>query len=224
MKILVVEDDKEINDFLVKSLKSECFEVERSFDGKQGYKMASENDYDLIVLDLNMPKLNGDQICVLLRSSNITTPIIILTVEKDVDEKVRLLNSGADDFLSKPFSLIEFIARVKVLLRRPKMITNDVIVIDDLIIDPQKHQVIRAGKELELTFKEFELLQFLASNRGYVVSRGKIIEHVWDMNADLFSNSIEVHIFNLRKKIDKKGMKRLIHTIPNRGYKIEIKL
>lgn len=223
MKLLIIEDNKEISEFLVSSMRAECFEVDFALDGQKGYKMAEDNDYDLIILDLNLPKLNGDQICSLLRASGITIPILILTVESDIDDKVRLLNSGADDYMTKPFSLKELIARVKSLLRRPKLVRQEVIVIDDLVIDSQKQLVIRAGREIDLTYKEFELLEFLAANRGYVLSRGKIIEHVWDMNADLFSNSIEVHVFNLRRKIDRKGLKRLIHTIPNRGYKIDVK-
>jgi len=224
MKLLIIEDNKEINEFLTSSLKAECYEVDSCLDGKEGITMASENDYDLLILDLNLPKLNGDQICSLLRGDGLSLPILILTVESNVDDKTRLLNSGADDYMTKPFSIKELIARVKALLRCPKIIKDDVIVVDDLIIDIQKHRVIRGGKEVDLTFKEFELLEYLACNQGYVLSRGKIIEHVWDMNADLFSNSIEVHIFNLRKKIDQEGMKRLIHTIPNRGYKIEVKI
>ncbi len=223
MKLLIIEDNKEINDFLTSSLRAECYEVDSCLDGKKGMTMGSENDYDLLILDLNLPKLNGDQICSLLRSDGQTIPILILTVESDIDNKARLLNSGADDYMTKPFSIKELIARVKALLRRPKLIKDDVIVVDDLVIDIQKHKVTRGEKEIELTFKEFELLEYLASNQGYVLSRGKIIEHVWDMNADLFSNSIEVHIFNLRKKIDQDGLKRLIYTIPNRGYKMEVK-
>ena len=223
MKLLVIEDNKEVNEFLVSSLRAECFEVDFALDGRKGYKMSQENDYDLIILDLNLPKLNGDQICSLLRADKVTTPILILTVEMDVDDKVRLLNCGADDYMTKPFLLKELVARVKALLRRPKIVRQNIIEVDNLVVDVQKHQVTRDGKEIDLTYKEFELLEFLASNQGYVLSRGKIIEHVWDMNADLFSNSIEVHIFNLRKKVDKKGWRKLIYTVPNRGYKLDIK-
>ncbi|HPH78541.1 MAG TPA: response regulator transcription factor [bacterium] len=223
MKILIVEDNKELNEFLVNSLKAECYEVDAAQDGQKGLKMAQDNEYDLLMLDLNLPKVNGDQICSLIRSEKVSTPILILTVETDVADKVRLLNSGADDYMTKPFSLEELVARVKAMLRRPKIMKADVIEIDNLIIDVKKHKVTRGDKEINLTFKEFELLEYLAANQGYVITRGKIIEHVWDMNADLFSNSIEVHVFNLRKKIDKKGEKRLIHTVPNRGYKLELK-
>jgi DNA-binding response OmpR family regulator len=197
--------------------------VDSAMDGQKGLKMVQENEYDLLILDLNLPKVNGDQICALMRAEKISTPILILTVETDVTDKVRLLNSGADDYMTKPFSLEEIIARVKAMLRRPKIMKADVMEIDNLVIDVKRHRVTRAGKEINLTYKEFELLEYLAANQGYVITRGRIIEHVWDMNADLFSNSIEVHVFNLRKKVDQKGEKRLIHTIPNRGYKLELK-
>lgn len=222
MKILIVEDDDELREYLQMALKSEGFETDVASNGLDGLNLARTHEYDLILLDYILPKINGDKICELLRQEKKVTPILCLSVRDEVKDVVGLLNLGADDYLAKPFSLDELLARVQALLRRPSMACADIIEIDDLTIDISKHQVLRGTKLINLTNKEFSLLEYLARNQGYVVSRSRIIENVWDMNADLFSNSIEVHVFNLRKKINLCGYQPLIHTVSGRGYKLEL--
>jgi len=149
-------------------------------------------------------------------------PILMLSVVSGIETKVSLLDAGADDYLTKPFSLSELLARIRALLRRPKELKTDVFKLDNLVLDTKKHIALRDNKKIYLTAKEYALLELLLRNEGAVTSRGMILEHVWDMNADPFSNSIEVHISNLRSKIDTKNQKKLIYTIPGRGYKIDI--
>ncbi|MFA4995617.1 MAG: response regulator transcription factor [Patescibacteria group bacterium] len=222
MKILLIDDDESIRNFLKSALESECFEVDLAEDGEKGSFLSRTNDYDVIICDYSLPKKNGQQICEEIRKDEKDTPILMLSVEGESQMKADLLNIGADDYLTKPFSLEELLARVRALLRRPNQIKNDILKIDDLIIDTKKHLVKRGEKEIYLTMKEFMLLEYLMRSRGAVQSRAIILEHVWDMNADLFSNTIEAHISNLRRKIDTKGKNKLIHTIPGRGYKIDI--
>lgn len=221
MKVLVIDDDKNISSFLKKALEEERFETDIAENGKDGIFLATTNQYDLIICDFVMPEKNGDEVCKTLRTEGITLPILMLSVKSEPNQKADLLNCGADDYLTKPFSLEELIARVRALLRRPSQIKSEIIKIDDLVIDPEKHQVTRGNKNIYLTLKEFMLLEYLAQYPGVVMSRGKIIKHVWDMNADLFSNTIEAHISNIRKKIDLPGHTKLVHTISGRGYKID---
>ena len=219
MRILVIEDEKEINAFLKLSLESECFIVDVAEDGERGSFLARTNEYDVIILDNILPKKIGLDVCKEIRASGKTTPIIVLSVKSETTTKVDLLNAGADDYLIKPFSLDELLARIRALLRRPQQIEDEILEIDDLSLDTKRHTVKRATKEIYLTRKEFILLEYLMKNRSIVLSRGMILEHVWDMNADPFSNTIESHILSLRRKIDAKG-KKLIQTVPGRGYKI----
>ncbi len=216
-----MEDEKEILSFLKKSLEAEHFVVDAAKDGEKGSYLARTNDYDLIVLDNVMPKKNGLEVCKDIRRDGKSVPILILSVKTETTTKVDLLNAGADDYLTKPFSLDELLARIKALLRRPKQIENEILQIDDLILDSNKSTVRRGNQEIYLTRKEFILLQYLMKNQGIVLSRSMIMEHVWDMSADPFSNTIESHILSLRKKIDAKGKKKLIHTISGRGYKLD---
>lgn len=222
MRILVVDDDKTITNFLKKALEEECFEVDVANDGQRGGFLAKTNDYDLVILDYNLPAKNGREICEELRKENLPTKILMLSVETESHKKADLLNLGADDYVAKPFSFEELSARIRALLRRPEELKTDVFKIDDLVIDGKKHVVTRSDKKIYLTVKEFMLLEYLAKNSGNVVSRGMILEHVWDMNADPFSNTIEAHISNLRRKIDASHKKKLIHTVPGRGYKLDI--
>lgn len=221
MRILLIDDDKAIRGFLKSALESECFEVDAAEDGEKGSFLGRTNDYDAIICDYSLPKKNGLQICEEIRKDGKDTPILMLSVEGESHTKAELLNIGADDYLTKPFSLEELLARVRALMRRPNQIKNDILKIDDLIVDTKRHLVHRGEKEIYLTMKEFMLLEYLMRSRGTVQSRAIILEHVWDMNADLFSNTIEAHISNLRRKIDTKGKAKLIHTIPGRGYKID---
>ena len=221
MRILVIEDDADIRSMLAFHLKAIAFAVDTIDCGEKGARMAQTNEYDLIVMDYMLPKKNGREICKELRESGKTMPIIMLSVRSATGDKVELLNCGADDYLSKPFSFEELHARAKALLRRPKEMHQPELRIGDLVINTEKQQVTRAGKELYLTRKEFSLLDYLARNKDKVVSRGMIMEHVWDIESDPFSNTIEAHILNLRKKLGQRKTK-LIHTVPGRGYKLGI--
>lgn len=220
MHILIVEDEREINDFLRVSLEAECFAVDTAFDGDRGSYLGRTNEYDLIILDNVLPIKEGREACKEIRESGKTTPIIMLSVKSETVTKVDLLNAGADDYMTKPFSLEELLARMRALLRRPKQIESEVLSLEDLIVDTKRHMVKRGGREVYLTRKEFVLLTYLLKNAGAAMSRGMIMEHVWDMNIDPFSNTLESHILSLRKKIDIKSKKKLIRTVPGIGYKV----
>ncbi len=221
MRILLIEDEKGIVDFLKPSLEAEPFVVDIAIDGERGSYLGRTNDYDLIVLDNILPKKNGLEVCKEIRKAGKTLPILVLSVKTETITKIELLNAGADDYLSKPFSLEELRARIRALLRRPKQIESEILTINDLTLDMKRCAVRRGKKEIYLTRKEFMLLEYLIRNPGIVLSRGMIMEHVWDMNADPFSNTIESHILSLRRKINFPGKKKLIHTISGRGYKID---
>ena len=221
MRILVVEDDPKINEFLKISLESEYFVVDTTFDGEEGVYLGTTNDYDVIILDFMLPRNTGLDICKELRTRNIKTPIIGLSVKSETVNKIGFLNAGADDYLTKPFSFEELVARIRALLRRPKELQSDILEIGDLELDCKRHIVKKNGQEVYLTRKEFLLLEYLMRNRGTVLSRGMILEHVWDMNADPFSNTIETHIMTLRRKLDSERHARLIQTVPGIGYRFD---
>jgi DNA-binding response OmpR family regulator len=221
MRILVVEDEEGIASFLKAGLESEYFAVDIAEDGEKGSYLARTNEYDIIILDNMLPIKNGQEVCDDIRKSGKTTPIIMLSARSELGIKVDLLNRGADDYLTKPFSLEELLARIRALLRRPTALSSEVLSTDTLVVDTKQHSVKRGEKEIYLTKKEFMLLELLLKKKGTVVSRGTIMEHVWDMNVDPFSNTIESHILNLRKKIAIKGERELISTLPGIGYKIE---
>lgn len=220
MHILVVEDEREISDFLRVNMEAECFAVDTAFDGETGSFMARTNNYDLIILDNILPKKEGREACKEIRAAGKTVPIIMLSIKSETVTKVDLLNAGADDYMTKPFSFTELLARMRALLRRPKEIEDEILTISDLVIDIRRHTVRRANKEIYLTRKEFVLLSYLLQNAGSAMSRGMIMEHVWDMQMDPSSNTIESHILSLRKKIDAKSKKKLIKTVSGIGYKI----
>lgn len=221
MRILIVEDDPKINDFLKISLESEYFAVDTASDGEQGLSLALDNEYDVIILDSMLPYKEGLEVCRELRRQSVRTPIIGLSVKSETVNKVAFLNAGADDYLTKPFSFEELTARIRALLRRPKDVLSETIEVCGLELDSKRHIVKKDHKEIYLTRKEFLLLEYLMKNQGTVLSRGMILEHVWDMNADPFSNTIETHIMTLRRKIDTKRGIRLIHTIPGIGYRFD---
>ncbi len=221
MKILVVEDEDGIAALLKAGLESEYFVVDIAEDGEKGSYLGRTNEYDMIILDNMLPKRSGAEVCEDIRKLGITTPIIMLSARAEMGIKVELLNKGADDYLIKPFSLEELIARIRALLRRPSTFSSEILQIDDLVMDTKKHITHRGSKEVYLTKKEFMFLELLLKRKGTVVSRGTIIEHVWDMNIDPLSNTIESHILNVRKKITAHGEKQLIQTIPGVGYKID---
>jgi DNA-binding response OmpR family regulator len=223
MRILVIEDDGNIREFLKTSLTAEGFCVDATSDGEEGSFFARTNDYDLIILDNMLPNKQGFQICQEVRAKGRHVPILILSVYSETSTKVMLLNSGADDYLTKPFSFAELLARVNALLRRPPYLQEKVLAIADLVVDSDKFLVKRGEREIYLTRKEFELLEHMVLNKGKVLSRAILMEHVWDMQADPFSKTIETHIMNLRKKVDGPYATKLIHTIPGRGYKADVR-
>lgn len=218
MRILVVEDDLQINKFLKVSLEAECFSVDAVFDGKEGYELATINEYDFIILDNVLPNMSGLEICASLRRDQHNTPILILSVQSETGTKIQAFDAGADDYLTKPFSLQELNARIRALLRRPAQVANPVLKVRDITLDTKRHLVLCSGQEIRLTRKEFMLLEYLMGSAGVVLSRGMIMEHVWDMYADPFSNTIESHILSLRRKIGGAEKKEYIRTISGRGY------
>ncbi|MCK9351608.1 MAG: response regulator transcription factor [Candidatus Paceibacterota bacterium] len=221
MNILIVEDDKSILDFLQTSLSDEGFSVDISDDGKIGIWKALSNDYDLLILDNNLPHKSGREICVELRAKGRDVPILMLSVRSEIDTKVDLLRAGADDYMTKPFSFAELLARIKAILRRPTRIEPSVFELGDMLCDTGGRTVKCGRKKILLTLKESVLLEFLLRNRGQFVSRTAILEHVWDVNADPFTNTVEVHIASLRRKLSRCKKSDAIHTMAGFGYKIE---
>lgn len=220
MRVLVVEDEEKISRFLREAFEAEYFAVDVAEDGERGSFFARSNEYDLVVLDNMLPKKDGLQVCKEIRASGRTMPILVVSVKTDAMDKVDLLDAGADDYLAKPFVLEELLARVRALMRRPSSIESDILTVQDVIMDTVNGIVTRNGKELNLTRKEFMLLQYFMRNEGIILSRGMILEHVWDMSVDIFSNTIESHILSLRKKLGDTGKNRLIQTLSGRGYRI----
>lgn len=223
MRILLVEDEHKIANATKKGLEQEAFAVDVAFDGEYGYDLASTEDYDLIILDLMLPKIDGLEICRKLREENIHTPILILTARGQLEDKVGGLNSGADDYLVKPFAFAELLARVRALTRRPKDVLGTVLTVGDLDLDTRSFQVERGKKEIKLSKKEFALLEYLLRHKGQVLTKDQIINHVWDYEADVLPNTVEVYIGYLRNKIDRpfKNKPQLIRTARGFGYKIE---
>lgn len=220
MRVLVVEDDPQIRELVSNHLKALCFAVDSTECGERGSYLARTNDYDVILLDYILPKKDGRTVCKEIREHGKTTPIIMLSVRSETSDKIDLLDLGSDDYIAKPFSFDELHARIKAVLRRPVTIHSPVVTIGDITIDSNRQSVVKSGKEIYLTRKEFSLLEYLARHCGRVVSRGMIMEHVWDIEGDPFSNTIEAHILNLRRKL---GIQKqeFIQTVPGRGYKLQ---
>lgn len=222
MRVLIIEDDVDLRDLIRSYLEEESFVVDATSDGERGVYLANTNQYDLVILDLSLPRKDGAEICKEIRQAECYVPILVLSVTSEVLAKVILLNNGVDDYMTKPFEFPELLARIKALLRRPRTIEQTVLIVDDLMLNSDTNKVIRGNRTINLTRKEFSLLQYLMKSKGKVLSRGSILEHVWSANSDPFSNTIEAHILNLRKKIGTENEKELIHNIPGRGYKIDI--
>lgn len=222
MRVLIIEDDPEILVMLTSYLETACFAVDATDDGAQGSFLARTNDYDIVLLDYVLPNKDGLRICHEIRESGKTMPLLMMSVRNEIADKVELLNKGADDYVTKPFSFAEIFARIHALLRRPRVIQPETMHVGNITIDAHRQRVMKSGKEIYLTRKEYSLLEYLARNEGRVVSRGTIMEHVWNMESDPFSNTIEAHIFNLRKKI-RRGKDDFIKTVPGRGYMLETK-
>lgn len=219
MRILIIEDDEKIADALKRGLTEMHYSVDSSPNGEDGEYLASTNDYDLIILDIMLPGMDGWEVCKNLRKDKITTPILMLTALDSVNDKIKGLDYGADDYLTKPFHLGELMARVRSLVRRQSQEKTSVIEVADIVIDTATRTVTRSGKNINLTAKEFSLLEYFIMNKNKVLTREMISEHVWDMNFDPQSNVIDSFVRFLRQKIDKGFKKQLIHTLRGTGYK-----
>jgi len=218
MRVLVVEDERRLSNIVKKGLIEDGFAVDQAFDGEEGQYLAESEAYDLIVLDLMLPKIDGIDVCKTLRKKEIKTPILILTARSTTEDKVTGLDSGADDYLTKPFSFVEFRSRLHALIRRSHKNTSPVLQVDGLVLDPLKHLVMREGRNINLTPKEFAILELLMRHQGEVVTRTMIIEHVWDYNFEGMSNIVDVFVVTLRKKIDGGFKNKLIRTVHGVGY------
>lgn len=224
MKILIVEDEHKIANSLKKGLEQENYTVDVSYDGTEGFDLASSGNYEVIVLDLMLPGMDGLTICRKLRKEeNIHTPILILTAKGEVEEKVEGLNSGADDYLAKPFAFSELLARIKALSRRPQQSVSTKLKVDNLTLDTANFEVKRDDQLILLSKTEFSLLEFLMKHPGKILTKDQIINQVWNYDSDILPNTVEVYIGYLRNKIDKpfKDKKTLIHTVRGFGYKID---
>jgi DNA-binding response OmpR family regulator len=222
MRILVVEDEPVAATVLAKGLREHAYAVDVAGDGRSAFAHATVNDYDLMIVDVLLPGMNGLELCGRLRKDGVTAPILMLTARGEPDQRVEGLDAGADDYLPKPYHFPELLARVRALLRRGPALASLVLEADDLRIDTRARRVERAGKLVLLTTKEYALLEYLARRRGEVVGRADIAEHVWDDSFDPMSNLIEVYIQRLRRKIDDGHAVRLIHTHRGAGYTLDI--
>jgi heavy metal response regulator len=218
MRILVIEDEKKVADFISNGLAEEGYAVDVAHDGDQGYFIATTNEYDAILLDIMLPKMDGFTLCTKLRSEDNHTPILMLTAKDAIKDKVRGLDAGADDYLTKPFAFEELLARIRSLLRKKSMQQKTRFQVDNLVLDTITHTASRGDNEIPLSVKEYALLEYLMRNTGSVVTRTMIAEHVWDINFDTFTNVIDVYISYLRNKIDRGHETKLIHTVRGRGY------
>lgn len=218
MRILVVEDEKKVASFIKRGLEEEGFTVDAAFDGEEGLYMAETNSYDLILMDVMLPKMDGLTVVQKLRERKITTSVLCLTAKDTVDDIVSGLNSGSDDYLTKPFAFAELLARVRALLRRGSQDRGAELTFADLRLDPVAHKVWRSNKELDLTAKEYALLEYFMRNPHQILTRTMIAEHVWDYTFDSFTNIIDVYVNYLRKKVDRDFDKKLIQTVRGVGY------
>jgi len=218
MRLLLVEDEKKVADFVARGLRAERLSVDVAHDGVTGWEMASANGYDLIILDLMLPGMNGTELLRRLRERGGTAAVLVLTARDATKDKVENFEAGADDYLAKPFAFAELLVRVKALLRRPPANQTHVLRVADLEIDRLGQQVRRAGKRLELTGKEYALLDYLAANAGRVLSRTMIVEHVWDESFENLTNIVDVYVRHLRAKVDDPFPNKLIHTVRGAGY------
>lgn len=221
MRILIVEDDSTLAQFLRKGLQEESYSLDLAVDGEEGLCHAREIPYDLIILDVRLPKLDGLSLCRKLRAEGQTTPVLLLTARESVDEKVEGLDTGADDYLTKPFAYPELLARVRALLRRSTPPQPPRLKVGDLELDSVSHKVWRGGKEISLTQKEYALLEYLMRNVNRALTRTAIIDHVWDANYDSTTNIVDVHIHSLRSKIDRDFSPPLLQTVRGVGYMLE---
>ena len=223
MRVLLIEDDVTITRLLKEGLEDESYAVDVVNDGSEGYRTAAADDYDVIILDIMLPEMNGYEVCRALRNDGNKTPILMLTARDAERDIVEGLDTGADDYLAKPFSFDVLLARIRALLRRPNEKLEEILQVGDLKLDPSSKKVTRASQEISLTAKEYGVLEYLMRNKGKVLSKEQIISHVWDFDADVLPNNVELFIMFLRRKIDKPFKSKLIHTVSGFGYKLEEK-
>jgi two component transcriptional regulator, winged helix family len=223
VRILLIEDDIAISRLLKEGLEDESYAVDVAHDGSEGYRTASADEYDVIILDIMLPEMDGYEVCRALRKDGNKTPILMLTARDAERDIVEGLDTGADDYLAKPFSFDVLLARIRALLRRPNEKLEEILQVGDLKLDPSLKKVTRASQEITLTAKEYGVLEYLMRNKGKVLSKEQIISHVWDFDADVLPNNVELFIMFLRRKIDKPFKSKLIHTVSGFGYKLEEK-
>ena len=221
MRLLVIEDERKIARVITESLKREKYAVDAAYDGEEGFNLADSQPYDLLIVDRMLPGLEGTEIVKKLSENGKNMPILFLTALSTTEDKTLGLDVGADDYLTKPFAIDELLARVRALLGRPPISQPDILKIDDLEIDKQQRTVTRAGKIIDLTNKEYALLEYLMQHPNQILSKETLIDHVWDFDADILPNNVEAYIKNLRQKIDKPFKKQLIKTVRGFGYRIE---
>jgi len=223
MKILIIDDEASIAEFLKQGLEANLFSVEIASDGERGAFLGRTGTYDLIILDYNLPKMNGAEVLKEIRREKQHLPVIMLSVNSELANKQEMFKLGVDDYLTKPFLFQELLLHIKAILKRPAKTEIELLKIDNLTLNTQTKVVKREAKEIYLTRREFALLEYLLRGRGQIISRQQILEHVWDYNADPFSNSVEAHITSLRRKINLNKNRNLIHNFPGRGYKLALK-
>lgn len=221
MRILIAEDDRKVARFLERGLREEHYAVDVCGDGEEALELAEVNPYDLVILDVMLPKKNGFSVCRELRQQGIMTPILMLSARSQLEDKVRGLQQGADDYLTKPFAFEELLARCQALLRRSQDYKTQNLKVGDLVLDPVSRKVSRGERQISLTGKEYALLEYLMRNQGRIITQTMLIEHVWDMNYEGLSNIVNVYINHLREKIDRGFSQKYIHTIRGVGYKID---
>ena len=221
MRLLIIEDERKIARVIAEALKRETYAVDAVHDGEEGFNLADSQPYDLLIVDRMLPGMEGAEIVKKLRKNGKNMPILFLTALGTTEDKTFGLDAGADDYLVKPCAIDELLARVRALLRRPPIQQPDVLKIADLTIDKQQQTVIRAGKTIDLTSKEYALLEYLMQHPNQILSKETLIDHVWDFDADILPNNVEAYIKNLRQKIDKPFKKQLIKTVRGFGYRIE---
>jgi DNA-binding response OmpR family regulator len=222
LRILLVEDDTRLASFIRRGLREEQFTVDIASDGEQGLFQAQTGEYDLIILDLLLPKIDGIEVVKMLRKDHVTVPVLILTAKEELKDKVTGLNAGADDYLTKPFGFEELLARIRALLRRRGDLIPTVLKLADLELDTLRHRVTRSTRELDLTNREYELLEYMMRHLDQTVTRTMLAEHVWEYNFDPLSNVIDVHIARLRRKIDDGFSQRLLQTVRGSGYMLSV--
>ncbi len=221
MNILIIEDDKKIANYSKEGFEEEGFVVDLAYSGEDGLELIEKNSYDTVVLDWMLPGIDGIEVCKKIRESGITTPIVMVTAKIDLEHKVHGLNIGADDYIPKPFYFEELLARVNALIRRTSYKNDEIIKIDNLTIDIQKREVLRENKKIELTIKEYDILELLIKNRGHIVKIKTIVDEVWESDEAISSNIINVYMHHLRQKIDEGHDLKLIKTIRKHGFRID---